>query len=201
MKTPILASKAQRTRSRFVREIRRELTASGSFTAAQIAARANTSPATFYNHFRSKDQALSAAFATVMEELLALVEQGLNIERLLEVGLSQFCEQWAATCAEFFRSNAVVLQVAQAEAPGSASLRKLFTSHEDTAFTHYRRFVELAQRANLCRAGDPDAMARVLMMANQLWNHPFAQDLDNQSELYRELVRQMHRLLAPEHLT
>ena len=78
-------SKSDRTRLRFVAAIRSELAASGGFTADTVAKRAQTSPATFYNHFSSKDLALASAFAAVMDDLLSMVTHGLRIEPLLQL--------------------------------------------------------------------------------------------------------------------
>ena len=56
--------KTERTRLRLVDAVRAEIEATGGFTAEHVARRAETSPATFYNHFESKDDLIVAVKKT-----------------------------------------------------------------------------------------------------------------------------------------
>ena len=107
--TPTLAQaplrKTERTRLRLVEAVRHEIEDAGAFTAEQAARRAGASPATFYNHFGSKEDALAAAFAALMDDLVGHVETQLRVERLLELGLEAFAREWVWATARFFRTN------------------------------------------------------------------------------------------------
>ena len=189
-------SKTERTRLRLVEAVRAEIEGAGDFTAERVARRSETSPATFYNHFASKEDALAASFEAVMDDLVALVEQHLGIEPLLDRGLDAFAADWVLACAAFFRANSATLRAAQARVPGSALLRRIFREHEDAALAHYVRFVELGQRAHAIRAGDASAMAHALMIQNQGLNHPAVLRLEAGDALHRELARSVVRHLA-----
>ncbi len=195
---PPRLKKTERTRLRLVEAVRAEIERGGGFTAEQVARRAETSPATFYNHFASKDDALAAGFAAVMDDLVALVESRLRIERLLDAGLDDFAGDWVLACAAFFRANSATLRAAQARVAGSDELRRIYREHEDAALAHYVRFVTLAQRAHAVRAGDAEAMARAFMIQNQGLNHPMVLRLEPGDALHRELTRQVVRQLEAD---
>lgn len=190
--------KADRTRRRFVSAIRSELAETGVLSPGSVSKRAQTSPATFYNHFRSREAALASAFEAAMDDLLEIVSRGLRVELLLAQGLADFCTGWARACAGFFRDNATLLAVAQAEAPASESLRRTFASRQQEALDRYVQFVELGQRAGMIRAGEPQAIAQLLLVTNQSWNHPFLREAAPGDALHEEMAQVMERFLAPQ---
>jgi AcrR family transcriptional regulator len=190
--------KTARTRLRLVEAVRAEIEHAGGFTAEQVARRAETSPATFYNHFPSKDEALAAGFAAVMDDLVAHVETHLHIERLLDAGLDRFAADWVLACVDFFRANSATLRAAQARMSASDELRRSFRAHEAAALALYVRFVELGQRARTVRAGDAEAIARALMIQNEGWNHPAVLKLTPGDPLHRELARGVVRHLESD---
>ncbi len=132
-----------------------------------------------------------------MDDLLEMVDQELRIDRLLEQGLSPFCENWSQICANFFRANATVLLVAQATAPTSAHVRAIFTSRQDESLCRYERFVELGQLAKVIRSGDNRAIAKLLLINNQNWNHPYLHQAEVNDTLYQEMTQHMVQLLKP----
>ena len=190
--------KADRTRRRFVSAIRSELAETGVLSPVSVSKRAQTSPATFYNHFRSRQAALASAFEAAMDDLLEIVSQGLRVELLLAQGLSEFCAGWAQTCAGFFRDNATLLLVAQAEAPASEALRRTFARRQQESLDRYVQFVTLGQRAGMIRAGDPQAIAQLLLVTNQSWNHPFLRHAAPGDAQHLEMAQLMVRFLAPQ---
>ena len=159
--------KAARTRLRLVEAVRREIEDEGAISAEAVARRADSSPATFYNHFSSKDEAVLAAFDAAMADLVAFVETRLRVEAALEHGLTPFLRGWLTECVGFFRTNSLVFGAARALSPSSAELRRVFADRESEALVHYTRFVRLGQRAGLVRAGDPAALAEAWMLATQ----------------------------------
>lgn len=189
--------KTQRTRLRLVEAVRAEIEAEGAFTAEQVARRAETSPATFYNHFAGKDEALAAAFDAVMDDLVALVDARLRIDRLLELGLDAFAADWVRACVDFFRANSVTLRAAQAQMAASDELRRIYREHEAAALSRYVRFVTLGQRARAVREGEARAMASAWMIQNQGWNHPSVLRLAPDDALHGELARGTVQHLTP----
>ncbi len=185
-----------RTRLRLVEAVRGEVEATGGFTAEEVARRAGSSPATFYNHFATKDDALLAAFNAAMDDLVAMVGAELRIDALLERGLDDFATAWVGTCAAFFRENCLVFRAAQTRLPASKAFRTVFREHEDAAFDHYLRFVRLGQTARVLRDGEAESMARAMMIASEGWNHPAVLKMELGGSLQRELAAGVVRTLA-----
>jgi AcrR family transcriptional regulator len=201
---PVTPGKAQRTYASLAAATATEIAENGSFTAERVAARAGTSVATFYAHFSSKDGALVAAFARVMDELTALVERELSLERLLDEGLGNLCRSFVEAGVGLFREHALVFRVALARVPESRPLRDVYRQHERAAHDRYRRFVELGQAAGRVRPGDPEALALALLVLTEGLNNPRllgASDATAGSSAASsglgEIARALERLLAP----
>ncbi|MDJ0879331.1 MAG: TetR/AcrR family transcriptional regulator [Halieaceae bacterium] len=192
------ASKLERTRQKLVAGIRAEVADAGNFNADRVAARAGTSPATFYNHFATKDDALVAAYEALMAELADSVAADCRIERLLDQGLDDFALNWLQSSAAFFADNAALFRLAQAAIERSRELRELFRRYEDSIIGTYRRFIELGQAANLIRQGDALAMAQTLAVVSEGWFHPLVQKLEPGSPLHREMAGSLARALSPD---
>jgi len=180
--------KAERTRLRLVDAVRRTIAAEGTITAGSVARRADTSPATFYNHFSSHDEAVVEAFSAAMRDLVDFVEAELDVASLLDLGLDAFIEGWTWRSLELFRANSAVFDMATAAAHRSPAIRDVYRRREAEALEHYERFVRLGQRAGLFRDGDGAAMAEALMLLSQSWNHPRLLRCEQGSALHRELV-------------
>ncbi len=192
------AGKLERTRLKLVAAIRDEIAASGDFTAERVTQRAGISPATFYNHFGSKDDALGAAYEALMADLGANIESQCRIERLLDEGLDDFVSGWLLGTAAFFKTNASMFRLCQAVIERSKPMRDLYRHHEETAIGAYQRLIERGQAAQLIRSGDAPAMARVLVVITEGWYHPLIQRLDAGSVLHREMTAAVVRVLAPD---
>jgi AcrR family transcriptional regulator len=190
--------KVQRTRRRLVEAVRAEITARGGFSAESVARRAGTSTATFYNHFATKDEALTAAYEMLMGELVETVADACGIERLLDDGLAGLADRWVLRSAVFFRDNASLFRLAQAAIDRSKPLRDLFRHHEHLVIDTYRRLIERGQTAQVIRGGDVQAMAEALAVVSESWNHPLVQRLEAGSPLHRELTNTVVRMLAPD---
>ncbi|WP_372811029.1 TetR/AcrR family transcriptional regulator [Litorivivens sp.] len=188
-------SKTDRTRLRLVAAVRKELEGSGSFNAEKVARRAKASTATFYNHFESQDEAFDAAYRALMDDLVRHVTDGLQVERLLEVGLETFAAQWVAGCVRFFRSNSVLFALSQAKALSSAAVREVYADSEKRAIDHCERFVRLGQSARLFRAGEARDIARAMMILSEGYNNPAVLQMAPGDALHRELGGVIARLL------
>ena len=190
--------KLDRTRLRLVEATRQLLQASGGFTAERVAREAGASPATFYNHFPSKSDALAAVFQVAMDDLVEVVGARLQIEHLLERGLEGFAADWVHACCDFLRANSQVFSAARVQFPGSPALREVYRSREAAALDRFRRFVQLGQAARAIREGDANAIAEAMMVTAEGWNNPAVLRLDEASPLHQELSRMVVRMLAPE---
>ena len=76
--------KARRTWNGLVSATCAEIGATGSFSADRVAARAGASPATFYAYFASKDAALTAVFSRALDSMLAVIDESMTVEHLLD---------------------------------------------------------------------------------------------------------------------
>lgn len=193
-----VSTRLARNRYKLVAGIRAEVADTGNFTAESVAQRAGISPATFYNHFATKDAALVAAYQALMSDLADSVSRHCRIERLLDEGLDDFAMNWLLDSAAFFANNAALFRLAQATIERSRELRELFRHYEDSMIDTYRRFIELGQAAGLIRTGDCLAMAQTLAVISEGWYHPLIQKLVSGSPLHREMAGSLARALRPE---
>lgn len=184
-----LTGKRGRTRLALVDAVRKLIETAGDFTANQIAKQAGSSPATFYNHFESKEDAFDQAFAMLMDELVELVEDGLDIETVLEIGLEEFAAQWVLGCVQFFRENQVLFRSALARLPASAALEAAYHQSEQRAIGHCARFIRLGQAAKLMRDGDAEQMAQAMMVTAEGYINPAILRINASDALHRELTR------------
>lgn len=189
--------KAARTRLRLVESVREEIEAEGNFSPDSVARRAASSPATFYNHFASKDEAVLAAFEAVMGELVEFVQQGLDVARALDEGLEAFLHDWTWTCIGFFRANNLLFSAARSRMSSRDDFRVVYLAREAEALEAYTRFVRLGQRAGLIREAEPEALAEVFLLTSEGWGHPRLRRATRGDALHEELVRSLHAMLAP----
>ena len=195
---PAPLKKSDRTRLRLVAAVREAVEDGDAFTAERIARRAGSSPATFYNHFKSQDEAFDTAFAALMDELVAMVDEGLRIERVLDLGLSTFAAGWILECVRFFRANSVLFRTAQARSLGSASINDAYESSEARAIARCARFIRHGQAAGLFRRDDADRIAQAMMVTAEGYNNPAVLRMRPGDCLHRELTRALVHLLAQE---
>ncbi len=193
--TPRLG-KSARTRLRLVDAVRREIEDAGAVHAEAVARRAESSPATFYNHFSSKDDAVLAAFDATMQDLVEVVREGLDVSLALEMGLEEFLRAWTWSCIEFFRANSLVFGAARALSPSSREMRRLFEAREAESLELYVRFVRLGQHAQMIAGEEPDVLGELFMLTCQGWNHPRFLRTEQGSALHEELTRSVHAMLT-----
>lgn len=196
--TQIPGSKIEKTRRRLVGAVRAEVLETGGFAADQVARRAGTSTPTFYNHFKSKDDALIASFQELMGDVLRLTEQKCQIERLLEEGLEALVADWWLKSAAFFKENGPLVRLVQSSLPRQQAMWTLFIEHEVEVIGIYQRFIELGQAAQCIRTGDSQAMAQMLNVIAQSSNHHLIQGLEPGGALHQEITQAMVRVLQPD---
>ncbi len=188
--------RAARTRLRLVEAVRSTIEDEGAVSAGEVARRAGTSSATFYNYFETHDVAVAGAFDAAMVDLVAFVEHELDVAELLDAELTPFLEGWTWRAFGFFRENSVVFDLARSLHLRSPEIRTIYRDREAEALAHYTRFVRLGQRASVIRNGDTDAMAEAMMLTSQGWNHPRVLSCERNGALHREIVHAMAAHLA-----
>ncbi len=193
----LFQGKTQRTRHKLVDAIREEIAATGSFSAESVAGRAGIATATFYNHFATKDEALSAAYEQLMGDVVAMVRAQCEIEKLLDLGLNAVVASWVLDTATFFKYNDALFRMAQAAIERSKRMRDLFREHEVLVIRCYQCFIERGQAASLICAGDPAVMAQVLTVVSESWNHPLVQRIEAGGEFHKALSSVVTGLLRP----
>ncbi len=189
-------SKSSRTERRLIQAVRDELALTGGFSASAVAGRAGLSPATFYNHFPGKDEALLAAYAAMLDELVALVDEHCRIEHVLDRGLSRFFRDWLQAGIAFFAGNVALLRAGQVAMAHFRPLREAYRRHEQAVLDRYQRLLQLGQAARVIRAGDCAAMSRVLLVQTESWYHPMVLKLEPHDVVFEELAESYRRLLA-----
>jgi len=189
--------KAERTRARLVEATGEEIAETGSFSAERVAARAGTSVATFYTHLPTKDAALTATFSVAMDEMVAVIEQQLAVETLLEGGLEGLVQTFVRASVDFFSSHSLVFRLALARMPEHRPLREVYRLHESASFSRFSRFIELGQAAGKIRQGDPLLLARAFLVFSQGLNNPRILGLPEGDPLGGELAAMGVALLEP----
>ncbi len=169
---PARIPKAERTRATLARATRAELAAHASFTAERVALRAGTSAATFYAHFPTKDDALTASFALVLDDLVHRTNAVLHIERLLDNGLEATCAALVAELISTFAADALVFRAALARLQDCRALRELYRRSEAASLAHLGTFVARGQAAGLVADGPPVLLAELVLVLCQGVNNP-----------------------------
>lgn len=131
MVTVAKTARSQRTRAALVAAVHAQLARDGGFTAEEIATTAGCTPATFWAHFGSKDDAVAAAFAVALDDLVALTAELFHDEPRADV------EAWATTVVDrligYFADRALLYRAAIARFPEHRPLRAAYRDAEDRA--------------------------------------------------------------------
>ncbi|HEY7704174.1 MAG TPA: TetR/AcrR family transcriptional regulator [Acidimicrobiia bacterium] len=160
-----LTRKARTTRDALVGATREVVRRTGSLTPDLIAYSADVSTATFYTYFDTKDDALALAFDQVAGELGQAMGDLLTVDVLLDTGLESQVRAVLEATVVVFRRDGRLWRLAVARLPEAPAVGEAFRRRQEEAFAQAARFVRLGQRAGKVRDGEPDALARVLMMS------------------------------------
>jgi len=160
-------ARSRRTRASLVAAVRDELRSTGAFTAETVAERAGCSPATFYGHFATKDDALTAAFELVLVEMYGLLRDALTIEKIDSSDVEKVLAEFVERLAQLFRTEALVFRTALSRLPAHKALRHLYREAERVSLEHLslvlgdkelaERFLVVSQGLNNPRALRPKA--------------------------------------------
>ncbi|RMH86187.1 MAG: TetR/AcrR family transcriptional regulator [Actinomyces sp.] len=174
MAAPVVG-KSARTRARLVAATRAAIRARGTFTAADVAARAEVVPATFYAHFASRGDALAAAFAATLDEVVDLVGAHLDPARLdparPDRGAPAVLAAFVDALVDFFAREARVFRAALGDLATNPGVRATYRAHEESAMAHLVPFVAAVRGTG---PDDPAVVpvARALLVAGQGLDNP-----------------------------
>lgn len=169
---PPVTKRSRRTRAELARAVHDEVAQRGTLDVAAITTSADVSPATFYAHFATHDDALAAALDLTLIAVVGVSERQFTIEALLDRGVGQVVAGLVDDVVATFRREALVMRAALARLPRHRGIREVYRHHEGVARAHLTRHVELGQRAGLLRPGDPEARAVTLLVLTQGLNNP-----------------------------
>jgi len=167
-------ARSRRTRVALVAAVRAELRATATFTAEAVAERAGCSPATFYSHFGTKDDALTAAFDQTLTELVDMSTDALTTEAFVAHGVDATLETFVADQAQFFRRESLVFRTALSRLSHHRPLRDAYRDAERRTLTHLVTVFERLAEAGLVPPTEPAARAEAFMIASQGINNPRA---------------------------
>ncbi len=154
--------------------MRDELRETGGFTADAVAARAGCSPATFYSHFGTKDDALTAAFSRTLDDLVDRSVADLTVEGITTLGPGDAIAEFVERQTEFFRVESLVFRTALSRLSDHRPLREAYRAAEERTLAHLvGLFTELHDRG-LIETDAPDRLAEAFMIASQGLNNPRA---------------------------
>lgn len=165
-------ARSRRTRQALVDAVRAELRATGSFNADLVSSRAGCSPATFYSHFATKDDALVGAFDLVLDDLVDHTTGLFSSERLEADGLEATIARLVDRQAAFFRRESLVFRAALARLPERRDLRNSYRRAEAANLAHLQAVIADAQQRRMIRRAPPDLLAEALMVLAQGINNP-----------------------------
>ncbi len=138
-------ARSRRTRAALVAAVRARLAAHGAFTAEQVAGDAGCRPGTFWAHFGTKDDAVTAAFGEALDDLVCLTETLFGDG---EEGLGSTPPRrrraWTAAVVDrliaYFSTHTLLYRAAIARMSEHSPLRQAYREAE-------RRTIEMVRRA------------------------------------------------------
>lgn len=167
-------ARSRRTRASLVAAVRTELRGTATFTAETVAERADCSPATFYSHFGTKDDALAAAFEQTLAELVDMSTGALTTEAFVVDGVDATMVAFVADQARFFRRESLVFRAALSRLSHHRPLRDAYRDAERRTLAHLVEVFGQLADAGLISPTEPAGRAEAFMIASQGINNPRA---------------------------
>jgi AcrR family transcriptional regulator len=165
-------ARSRRTRAALVAAVRDELRHQGHFTGEAVAQRAGCSPATYYVHLPTKDDALAAAFDLVLDDLDALAERLFDVERLTRRGLEAWSREVVDETVQLFATESLVFRVALSRLREHDGLRRSYRSTEQRVLARIGALLTEAAARDLAGHGQVEARAEAVLVLTQALNNP-----------------------------
>ncbi len=188
--------RATRTRAELAQAAHDEIARTGSLDASAIANSAGVSTATFYTHFDTHDDAISAALDIALADVVGVAQRHFHIEALVERGLDAVIDDLLRETHAVFQAEGLVMRIALARLAHHRAIRDTYRRHETISYDHLTRHIELAQKAGLVGAGNPAHRATSLLVLTQGINNPLLTRQKLNNEIATQLRRAMIAALA-----
>jgi AcrR family transcriptional regulator len=176
--------------------VREELRRTGSFTADAVAKSAGCSPATYFAHFRSKDDALTEAFAALLIDLQNFVAKVFEVEALRRLGTIAFARAAVADLVGYFRIETHAVRAGMAGVPENHQLLVAYKAAEDAIVGIVAGFLTRAEVAQLLPGPDAARRAAAVVVVVQGLNNPLVLRADADDPIHEGMVAAMAAVLA-----
>jgi AcrR family transcriptional regulator len=165
-------ARSRRTRAALVDAVHDELRRTGAFTVDQVVERAGCAPATYYAHFPTKDDAVAAAFGTVLDELERLAVSAFGLGDLERLGPAAFARGVEQELVAFFRTESLVFRAALARLSEHRPIRTRYRAAETRVLATIGGFLEQAEEAGLVPGPRAAERAAAVLVVAQGCNNP-----------------------------
>lgn len=172
MEVTDLSAKAGRTRAALLDAVERLLGAGADPGSAAVAAEARVATGTFYRYFSDRDDALAAAFARRLDDLIDGVEAALDPARVLDVGVAAVLDEVVDRVADGYAESGPVIAAALARLRASEPIRGVYRSRHSRATTVLATFLRRVDRAGMVAVEDVGATAVAVVVLVEGLNHP-----------------------------
>jgi AcrR family transcriptional regulator len=189
-------ARSRRTRAAIVAAVREELRRASSFSVEAVVARAGCSPATYYSHFPSKDDALAEAFGFVLADLERVFAELFELDALRALGVDGFASRAEAESVRFFRSEALVFRAGLARLPEHPEIRDRYRATEQATLRHIAGFLSEAGKAGLLPSAAVAERASAVVVLSQGLNNPRLLRASPQDPVHRMLAGALAALLS-----
>lgn len=176
--------------------VREELRRTGSFTADAVAKSAGCSPATYFAHFRSKDDALAEAFAALLIDLQNFIGKVFEVEALRRLGTTAFARAAVADLVGYFRVETHAVRAGMAGVPENHQLLVAYKAAEDAIVGMVADFLTRAEAAQLLPGPDAARRAAAVVVVVQGLNNPLVLRAAADDPTHEGMVAAMAAVLA-----
>lgn len=164
--------RSRRTRVAIVAALREELRRTGTFTVNAVVEGAGCSPATYYAHFPSKDEALTEAFGALLVDLCDFIAGVFEVESLRRLGLVGFARAVVADLVGYFRVETLAVRAGMAGVPENHQLLVAYKTAEDAIVNLVADFLARAESDGLLAGPDAAGRAAAVVVTVQGLNNP-----------------------------
>jgi AcrR family transcriptional regulator len=188
--------RSRRTRAAIIAAVRDELRRTGAFTANAVAEGAGCSPATYYAHFPSKDEALTAAFDSLLTDLQEFVGRVFAIASLRRRGLVGFARTTVAELVGYFQVETNAVRAGMAGVPENHQLLVAYKAAEDAIVGIVAEFLGQAESLGLLPGPDAKGRAAAVVVLIQGLNNPLVLRATPRDPIHNGMVAAMAAVLA-----
>lgn len=190
--------KTKTTHDALIQAARAVVARTGSLSPDAVAETAGVSTATFYAYFSSKDALLAAAFDQAVGETNRFIKETMSIEALLEHGLDVVARNVVEGLVEMSAEDANLVRLVLARLSGSEDVRETYRRRELEALATIARFIRLASAAGQIPDGEPEVLARMVLVILQGSYSPLLPGPDR-GRVVAKLVVMLRALLEDSH--